>query len=318
MKLQKGFSLIELMVSMSIGVVLIGGAIYVYDEARATLNLNDALARMQENARWALDVMEPDLRLAGYWGRHTSGSNIQGSATSPNPLGAFNGDCEANWSTDVGASLRASNNEDPDLDCINAASYLANTDTLELRHASGRTIETLDLEPGRLYVRTHEAGLGNLFFGTNQPPIVGGQNNEVIAHIYYIRPFSTASGDGRPSLRRRGLTLVSGAPRVVDQEVISGIEDLQVQFGVDANGDGSVNRYVDPDNPVLNGAVRVLAVRVWLRVRADRPEAGFTDNRTYTYADQNFTPTGDDAAFRRLLLSRTIFLRNEAIIEGGI
>ncbi|MDH3647904.1 MAG: PilW family protein [Gammaproteobacteria bacterium] len=318
---QTGFSLIELMVSMTIGIVLIGGAIYVYDEARSTLNLNDTLARMQENARWALDIMEPDIRLSGYWGRHTSGTTIGGSATDTAPIAAgVSGDCGNNWAIDIATSLRASNNADPGLACIASADHRANTDTLELRHASGRIVDTADLEVGRVYIRTHEAGLGSLFTGTNEPPIFDGQNNELTAHVYYVRPYSIAADEGilRPSLRRQGLTLAGTTATVVDQEVISGIEDLQIQFGVDANGDGSVNRYVNPDNVVLNTNPRILAARIWIRVRADTPELGFTDNRTYTYADQNFTPAGDDASFRRLLVSRTIFLRNEAIIEGGI
>jgi hypothetical protein len=52
-------------------------------------------------------------------------------------------------------------------------------------------------------------------------------------------------------------------------------------------------------------------VRLWLRVRADAPEVGFVDGRTYTYGDKEAVAI--DAAvqgFRRLLVSRTIRLRN--------
>ncbi len=319
---EKGFSLIELMVSMTIGIVLIGGAVYVFDEARATLNVNDTIARMQENARWALDVLEPDIRLAGYWGRHTSGQVISGSATSGSTLGApVTGDCDTNWAIDVATSLAATNNEAPDWDCIANDDYRAGSDTLEVRHASGQIIETADLETGRIYVRTHEAGLGGLFAGSAQPPIANGQNNALVAHAYHVRPYTFSDAndtpDDRPSLRRQGLSVVGNAPTVVDQEVISGVEDLQVQFGIDPNGDGSVDRYVNPDNAVLNTNPRILAVRIWLLMRADSPEVGFSDDRTYRYADREFTPAGDEARFRRLLVSRTIFLRNESITEGA-
>jgi len=54
----------------------------------------------------------------------------------------------------------------------------------------------------------------------------------------------------------------------------------------------------------------VVAVRVWVRVRAEQPEVGFVDNKTYRYADVEFTPAGDEARFRRTLMSRTITLRN--------
>ncbi|MEM9057989.1 MAG: PilW family protein, partial [Pseudomonadota bacterium] len=100
------------------------------------------------------------------------------------------------------------------------------------------------------------------------------------------------------------------------------VEDLQIQFGIDTDlrgqpGRHSVNRYINADNPLLDPADpafnpdnRVIAVRVWLLMRADTPELGFVDDRTYVYGDREFTPEGDDAAFRRLLVSRTIFLRN--------
>ena len=324
---QHGFSLIELMVAMTIGIVLIGGAIYVYDEARSTLNVNDTLARMQENARWALDLLEPDIRLSGYWGRHTNAVAIDGRATGPAPLTtAVNPNCGTTWAIDIETSLAASNNVDPALPCIASADYQTGTDTLQLRHASGRIFATTNLEDGRIYVRTHEAGQGSLFAGAAEPAIVDGQNNALIAHAYYIRPYSIPAPSPvpdnwivRPSLRRQGLTVVSDAPAMVDQEVISGIEDLQVQFGIDRNGDGSVDRYVNPGNAVLlPNPPRIRAVRIWLRMRADTPEPGFNDSRTYTYADQEFTPMGADANFRRLLVSRTIFLRNESILEGAL
>ena len=46
---------------------------------------------------------------------------------------------------------------------------------------------------------------------------------------------------------------------------------------------------------------------IWVRVRGDQPEVGFTDNRHYEYADTDFTPND---GFRRVVMSRTIYLRN--------
>lgn len=322
---EHGFSLIELMISMTIGIFLIGGAIYVYDEARSTLRVNDTLARMQEDARWALDIIEPDLRLSGYWGRHASGAALAGRAGTPSPLavGVAN-DCGPNWSINTNVSLEAFNNVRPTWACLGADDYVEGTDTLALRHASGRIVDTAELEGGRIYLRTHENGRGALFAGALEPAIVDAQNHALIANAYYVRP-NTIGADGRPSLRRRGLTVVGGVPTVVDQEIIAGVEDLQVQFGIDASGDCAVDRYVDPDNPVLATNPRVRALRIWLRIRGDQSvdadgnfenvEAGFSDARTYRYADREYTPAGDEARFRRLLVSRTIFLRNESIPE---
>ncbi len=51
-------------------------------------------------------------------------------------------------------------------------------------------------------------------------------------------------------------------------------------------------------------------MRIWLRIRADDREPGFVDAKKYTYAGINYTPSGTDAGYRRVVVSRTVFLRN--------
>ena len=82
----------------------------------------------------------------------------------------------------------------------------------------------------------------------------------------------------------------------------------------DANR-GSIDRYVNADDPILDPMspafiddAEILAVRIWLRIRAERFENGFTDTANYVYADQNVGPFND--AFRRIVVSKTIYLRN--------
>jgi hypothetical protein len=94
-----------------------------------------------------------------------------------------------------------------------------------------------------------------------------------------------------------------------EDEVMPGVEDLQVQFGIAAAAGESATRYVNPDFADLP-SVRVVAVRVWLRLRADEPEVGFDDAQTYQYADVEYTPAGAERRFRRVLMSRTVSVRN--------
>ena len=63
-----------------------------------------------------------------------------------------------------------------------------------------------------------------------------------------------------------------------------------------------------PGNPAFLPDAQVLAVRVWLRIRADRPENGFTDTANYVYADRNQAALND--AFRRSVVTKTIYVRN--------
>jgi len=63
--LQSGFSLIELMIAMMLGLFLIGGVVSVFLSNRAVYRQNENLSRMQESARYAFEVIARDLREAG-------------------------------------------------------------------------------------------------------------------------------------------------------------------------------------------------------------------------------------------------------------
>lgn len=65
---QQGFSLIEMMIAVTIGLLLLAGLGTVYLESRRTFRQQEALARMQEGARYAFEVMTLDIRQAGYTG----------------------------------------------------------------------------------------------------------------------------------------------------------------------------------------------------------------------------------------------------------
>ena len=62
---QHGFTLIELMVSLVLGLVLVGGVLNIFVSNRETYRVNENLTRMQENARIGFDFMARDLREAG-------------------------------------------------------------------------------------------------------------------------------------------------------------------------------------------------------------------------------------------------------------
>ncbi len=63
-----GFSLVELMISMVLGLLLISGmfAVFVGNQRSAALNVE--LANMQESMRFALNAVSDDVRMSGYQG----------------------------------------------------------------------------------------------------------------------------------------------------------------------------------------------------------------------------------------------------------
>ena len=62
---QRGLTLIELMVSLVLGLILIGGVLNIFVSNRETFRVTENLARMQENARTGFDFMARDLRETG-------------------------------------------------------------------------------------------------------------------------------------------------------------------------------------------------------------------------------------------------------------
>jgi Tfp pilus assembly protein PilW len=312
-------TLIELMVALAIGAFLMIGAITVFMQGRTTFRVTESLARMQENARFAIEAMEPDLRMAHYWGLTTTTTNVEnrGSATAANGPGPDT--CGNNFTIDLDQAVVGTNNSYT-FACAGTAPIEVNADTLVVRRAS-EDPETLPLAGANtLRIQTvRGTASSQIFVGAAVPAsfnVTTMQIHRLLVNGYYVSR-SSSLGAGVPSLRVHTL-LADGTMQ--NQELVAGIEDLQVQFGVDTDlpnavNRGSVDRYVNPGDPLItpggagfNPNAVILAVRIWLRVRAERPENGFTDTANYVYADQNVGPFND--GFRRMVVSKTVYLRN--------
>ena len=63
-----GFSLVELMIAMVLGIIIIGGCISIFTSVVRSSNLNQTLSTLQSNARFALDMIGLDVRAAGFLG----------------------------------------------------------------------------------------------------------------------------------------------------------------------------------------------------------------------------------------------------------
>src|SRR6056297_2680692 len=60
-----GFSLIEMMVAITLGLLLTAGMIQLFDSTKVTFRSNDALARVQENGRFTLELLKREFRHLG-------------------------------------------------------------------------------------------------------------------------------------------------------------------------------------------------------------------------------------------------------------
>ncbi|MEX2494908.1 MAG: PilW family protein [Woeseia sp.] len=310
-----GVTLVELMVALSIGSFLIIGAVQVYNQSRQAFVINESIARVQETAQFALDTIEADLRMASHWGRSSRGDAIEGRSIDgdANPLGLpAPAGCGAAWALDLGRPVVGDNNN-YGLACAAKGGVQPLSDTVTIRRA---TVAAQPAAAGRLQIQSTRIQ-GQLFADGVEPagfdPLNSATHNLLVSS-YYVAADSELIG-GVPTLRRHTLSVAGGAPAIVDQEVAPGVENLQLQFGVDVNRDNTVDRYVNPGDPILDPAnaafipgSRVLTARIWLVVRSISPELGIVDNRNYQPGDVNLGQPADE--FRRLQVSKTILLRN--------
>ncbi|NZA26301.1 PilW family protein [Luteimonas sp. SJ-92] len=73
----QGLSLIEIMIALLIGSILILGLVQVFAASRTAYQMSEGMARVQENARFALDFIQRDLRMAGHFGCINDQSHLQ-------------------------------------------------------------------------------------------------------------------------------------------------------------------------------------------------------------------------------------------------
>ena len=321
LRTQFGMTLIELMVALAIGSFLMLGAMTVFVQSRTTFRVTESLSRMQETGRLAFSIVEPDVRMAHYWGLTTLTSNITNRARPNAPPGIGTPTtCGTNWKINLDEAVDGSNNS-YGFGCAGKAPVETNSDTLIVRRAS-EVAETGGLT-GATTMRIQSvrgAASSEIFVGTTIPggfAAATSETHRLIVNGYYVSRASSL-GNGVPSLQVQSLQ-ADGS--ILNQEVLPGIEDMQVQFGVDTDAPGTIDRgaidryinvnnpMIDPTNAAFNPNVEILAVRIWFRVRAERPENGFRDTATYTYAGN--LPVGPfNDAFRRVVISKTIYLRN--------
>ena len=312
---QSGVTMVELIVALAIGSFLMIGAIQVYNQSRLAYVINDSIARVQETAQFAMDTVEADLRMASNWGRHSRGTSIAGRslAGNVNPLG-LNApiNCGANWALNLARPLEGTNNNYT-LPCAAVGGAQANSDVFTTRRA---TVAATVLANGRLQVQTTRIQ-GQLMDDGGIPAgfsVADSETHDLLINSYYVSPDSTLI-PGVPTLRRKSLVFVGGVAVIQDQEVAPGVENMQLQFGVDVDDDNTVDRYVNPGDNIFNPldvtfipGAKVITARIWLVIRGISPEIGLNDLRDYEPGDVDLGVPTDD--FRRLQVSKTILLRN--------
>ena len=327
-----GFSLLELLIALALSLTLIGGYFSVLQRCRSLFASNDSVAQTHDAARHALAVIAANIEHAGFYGfapaaavqlvrdgtviaseneMHQPTAERAATPVAGLPTGAH--DCGVNFAVDLRRPVQGTDNGysgtgtcEP---TASAGGARPGADTLTLRHAS---LEVADARAGRIQLFTRAASsLPLRLFADGHVPGIRDSSSELRdldVRTYYVANHSVGN-PGLPALRVKSLTESHGAAQFRDEEVMPGVEDLQVELGIVDAGEPAALRFITTESPDAATA-RVVAVRVWLRVRSETPDPGYRDDRTLDYSNARFTPDAAESRFRRQLVSRTFAVRN--------
>jgi type IV pilus assembly protein PilW len=320
---QQGFSLVELLVSMALGLLLIVALLAALEAAGEGLRSNDRSSELGQAGYIALSSLKEELRQAGFLGLARAGPNV---ADAPAPwieptsgcaeAGGTPGDFVANIAQGIWGADSANPFAGPH-SCLASGNYVAGTDVLVLRRLSSSPEDTL--VANTVYFQS-SYGRGHLLRGSTEAitPVQAGAAlpaaiYAVKTYVYFVSPFSASAAESPrvPALWRLALQADGSMAREL---VASGVERMQLQYGVASPqgemqfhdglpGAASVGQSKDP----LPGWPNVSAVRLWLLLRSATPEPGYVNSQTYTMGNQPYTVND---GFRRQLLSTVVQLRN--------
>ena len=298
---QRGVSMVELMVAMALGLFLLFALVEILINGKQSFGSANHLSRLQENGRIATNLLVSDLKRAGYMGGNSDVPRIVGTTPPVTPAATCpNG--STNWGRMIEQPLFGLNDTNTGYACIPAGSYLRG-DILVLRHAAP-WVETGALVATRLYLRSSLFD-GAMFIGSAQGNAVNdvldtpNSVRELQAHAYFVGPSGrSCNGVAVPSLFRVSL---DDAGQPVSQELLPGVEHFQVQYGVN-------DQYQNADDLALTDWPDVVTARIWLLVRSECGESGYSDTTSYSMGDVTYTPTDNH---RRQIYSSVIMIRNQ-------
>lgn len=352
---QSGLSLVEIMVALAVGVVLLTGVIQIYASTKSTYRMQDSLARLQENGRFALSFLTRDVRMAGYHGCTNFGP-ITNTLNNP---GSLQHDFSVGLTgfNDVGASPPA---------LLSGAGIVpvAGSDVIVVRRNSDEPVrvvknnssaqlfvETLSQVPGGCADGTDKvSGLcatdilmvsdcvksrvfqaGNLQVTGTPPdlnithPASGSPGNAISSWGGASAPDEEQFSDDAEIVRIGTYAyfisnkVVNGATMPVLNrydggqvfELVEGVEDMQISYGEDTDGDRTADVYRDADSVFDWSAVVSTRIHLLLRTNdnnlSDAPLDYVFNGATVAGAS---LPTSD--RYLRREFTATVAVRNRA------
>jgi type IV pilus assembly protein PilW len=261
-----GFTLVELMVSVTIGLLLTVAVAQLFIGSRKSYATTDDMARMQENMRFTYDVLSRTARMAGYM---AYGGNSAVDVDGAVGMGIFGLTNLALDGTDGNASLTDVSTPDTLKIAYQGTGDIAGT-------PDGATTDCLGTPIGTL---------------------------TTAINIFSVGPDPVTK---TPAL------LCRTSPDGPDVAIITDVENMQILYGEETNGDFTADRYVP--RHMVTDIDRVMSLRIALLFRTPNLQVRSTPD-TATYKLHGGTlpaKTGPEATRIRRVMTVTVALRNRS------
>lgn len=316
----RGFSLVELMVAIAVGLILVTGLALLFANSSQSGNELDKSIRQIENGRYALELLTEDVSVAGYYGEVPSSGLSLISVGACETTAANLGWSNAAFTAPVPVT-GLSPTEAAALACL--SNHKVGTSALVLRRLDTTAIAPSAAASGTLYLQTSRcvtdptatrfvASTSAADFnlkGLDCTAVNAAQR--YITRIYYIASCNECGFDTVPTLKRAELR----GSQIVTSPLAEGIESMAFDFGFDTNNDGGPDVYRvalsgvvgDADNTWAN----VTGLRIHLLSRTTESSPGFVDSKVYDLGlTGSLGPFND--SFKRRVYTATTRLNNIA------
>jgi len=353
LQFQQGFTLVEMMVAMVVGLIVMAGIGQVFIHSKRTSAVQDELSRLQESGRFALHLLQEDILNAGYLGCGQTANfsgNINSTGTYADnfslPLNGYDASEGGTWVPLI----------PPELDGVGSTDdVVAGTDVITVRYAQGVGLKMTQPKQSYFFQVTNDStessvcpggvdsysGLcaddliivsdctkARTFSAESLNPSSGslsiyhanpawGDSGDLDPNNHYSPAYSYLfkantvsyyihirdSATGVPSLYRK---IGNGEP----QELVEGVENMQIRYGVDLDGDNIPNQFQTADGVTDFG--QVVNVRIALLLRTIKEKVNrAAATKTFQLLNTDID-TPSDRHIRKVF-STTIQLRNREL-----
>ena len=329
-----GFTLVEILIALALGVLILLALTILFARNSGNQSELERNTRQLENARFSVDLLTEDVMHAGYYGAFDPDPVIADPAdwTTPDPC-AIDVDAQG-WNTPDPPVPTSANPAErvqipvalQGIEAGTAVGCLGNrvagTEAVVVRHAETGAPTTLAAGlNNNLYIQVARCGLdtsriraasvpsGTLNLRLPDCATLNDSLRRLTQRTYYIASCNDCgANDGIPTLKR--VEMINGALRTMS--VAEGVENLQVEYGLDTNDDGVADNFVTTagvTGVAPNLWQNVVAARLHLLTRSTQTTPGFSDTRTYQLGpgEQVITPAD---GFKRTLMTTTVRLHN--------